>query len=86
VSVLKPIKPHAGDFWSRWWRRPQSLQVRRLLFQIHLWSGIGFGAYIFLISLTGSLLVYRNELLVWATPADPADGSISLGFRPFPCL
>lgn len=44
--------------------------LRRALFQVHLWSGIGLGLYIFFISVTGSVLVYRNELLVWATP-DP---------------
>lgn len=38
------------------------------MFQVHLWSGVGFGLYIFFISLTGSVLVYRNELYVAATP------------------
>tara|TARA_R110000824_G_scaffold336_1_gene1680 strand:- start:99104 stop:100021 length:918 start_codon:yes stop_codon:yes gene_type:complete len=36
--------------------------------QIHLWSGISIGLYIFFISITGSVLVYRNELYVAATP------------------
>lgn len=44
--------------------------MRKALFQIHLWSGIGLGLYIFFISVTGSVLVYRNELYVWVTP-DP---------------
>jgi uncharacterized iron-regulated membrane protein len=35
---------------------------------VHLWSGIGLGLYIVFISLTGSVLVYRNELYVAATP------------------
>jgi len=33
-----------------------------------LWSGIGLGLYIVFISVTGSVLVYRNELYVAATP------------------
>jgi uncharacterized iron-regulated membrane protein len=44
------------------WRRPQGLWARRALFQIHLWSGIGTGIYMAVISLTGSLLVFRIEL------------------------
>ena len=45
--------------------------VRRALFQIHLWTGIGIGLYILMISVTGSVLVYRNELLFRAkTPAE----------------
>jgi len=42
--------------------RPQSLLARRLLFQIHLWVGIGVGAYMFLMAVTGSALVFREEL------------------------
>ena len=36
--------------------------VRRALFQIHLWCGLIAGLYILVISITGSVLVYRNEL------------------------
>jgi uncharacterized iron-regulated membrane protein len=32
------------------------------MFQIHLWAGIGVGLYIVMISVTGSVLVYSNEL------------------------
>ncbi len=46
----------------RWLREPQTLLLRRALFQIHLWIGIATGLYIALIALTGSILVYRNEL------------------------
>jgi uncharacterized iron-regulated membrane protein len=53
--------------WQRWVRRPQALWLRRAVFQIHLWNGIGLGLYIFFISVTGSVLVYRNELYVAAT-------------------
>ncbi len=38
------------------------------MFQIHLWSGIGFGLYLLMISITGSVLVYRNELYDYFTP------------------
>jgi uncharacterized iron-regulated membrane protein len=38
------------------------------VFQIHLWSGVVLGLYIFFISLTGSVLVYRNELYTAMMP------------------
>lgn len=46
----------------RWVEQPQSVFLRRLLFQIHLWTGLAIGLYIFAIFLSGSVLVYRNEL------------------------
>ncbi len=54
--------------WQRWVRTPQKIWLRRALFQLHLWSGIGVGLYIFTISVTGSVLVYWNELYRAATP------------------
>jgi uncharacterized iron-regulated membrane protein len=54
--------------WQCWLRQPQKTWVRRALFQAHLWSGIAVGLYIFLISITGSVLVYWNELYRGATP------------------
>ena len=48
--------------FERLWRRPQGVWARRALFQIHLWAGIGVGIYLLLISVTGSLLVFRVEL------------------------
>ena len=57
-------------YWQRWIRQPQTVWLRKAIFQIHLWCGIGLGLYILLISVTGSVLVYRNELYRAATP-DP---------------
>ena len=48
--------------WQRWLRRPQGVWLRRALFQIHLWTGIGTGLYVLLISITGSAIVFRNEI------------------------
>jgi uncharacterized iron-regulated membrane protein len=55
------------NLWKQWTRQPQRLWIRRALFQVHLWTGIGLGLYVLVISLTGSLLVYRNELYRAAT-------------------
>ena len=48
--------------WQRWMRQPQDVLMRRIIFQIHLWTGIIIGLYVLVISLSGSVLVYRNEL------------------------
>ena len=45
-----------------WLRHPQGVWVRKALFQVHLWTGLGVGLYIVVISVTGSVLVYRSEL------------------------
>jgi len=65
--------------WQRWVRQPQKIWLRRALFQVHLWSGIALGLYIFLMSVTGSVLVYRNELYEAATRAPV----LSKGSGPF---
>jgi uncharacterized iron-regulated membrane protein len=54
--------------WQRWVRQPQKMWIRRALFQAHLWSGIATGLYLLMMSVTGSVLVYRNELYRAATP------------------
>jgi uncharacterized iron-regulated membrane protein len=64
--------------WQRWVRQPQRTWLRRTVFQVHLWSGVGVGLYIFFISTTGSVLVYRNELYVAAMPA-PTVAEASVG-------
>ena len=35
------------------------------MFQIHLWTGIAIGIYIILISVTGSVVVFRRDLSQW---------------------
>src|SRR5580692_12361409 len=47
--------------WQRWVQRPQSLWVRKIFFQIHLWVGIGVGLYVAVISISGSAIVYPLE-------------------------
>jgi uncharacterized iron-regulated membrane protein len=53
--------------WQQWVRAPQTVWLRKAMFQVHLWSGIGIGLYVLVISVTGSIVVYRNELYVAAT-------------------
>ena len=56
------------NFWTRAARRPQSLWLRKALFQIHLWTGIGLGLYVVVISISGSAIVFRNEIYKNASP------------------
>jgi uncharacterized iron-regulated membrane protein len=42
--------------------------LRKALFQVHLWTGLGVGLYVVVISLTGSILVYRSELRQYFNP------------------
>ena len=47
---------------EQWVHQPQTLWLRRMIFQIHLWSGLTVGLYIVAISISGSILIYRSEL------------------------
>src|SRR6185436_9643539 len=47
---------------TRWLRQPQRIWLRRAIFQIHLWTGLAIGLYVVVLSLTGSVLVYRAEV------------------------
>jgi uncharacterized iron-regulated membrane protein len=49
-------------FWNQWLRQPQRVWLRRAIFQLHLWTGLAIGLYVVVLSLSGSVLVYRNEL------------------------
>lgn len=49
-------------YGQRWKRRPQNVWLRKALFQVHLWTGIALGLYIFVISVTGSAIVFRNAI------------------------
>jgi uncharacterized iron-regulated membrane protein len=48
--------------WQQWVRQPQSVWLRKAIFQIHLWTGLAIGLYVTLLSVTGAALVYRVEM------------------------
>lgn len=50
------------SFLQRWIRQPQTVWLRKAIFQVHLWTGIGAGLYILVVCVTGSALVFRPEL------------------------
>ncbi len=51
--------------WQQWLQHPERFWVRKALFQIHLWVGAAVGLYVVLMSVTGSIIVFRNELSNW---------------------
>ena len=54
----------ARTTWRRWLELPQSLWVRKFLFQVHLWTGVLACLYVAVISISGSALVFRRELFL----------------------
>lgn len=48
--------------WQRWLHHPERLWTHRPLFEVHLWLGMLAGLYILVMSISGSLIVFRNEL------------------------
>src|SRR5215469_618529 len=65
-NITKAGRGHMTQ-WQRWISQPQSVLLRKAVFQVHMWSGIGFGLYLLVVSVTGSIVVYSNELYVAAT-------------------
>jgi uncharacterized iron-regulated membrane protein len=50
------------SFWQRWLGHPEHLLVRKVFFHIHLWVGIAVSLYILVMSVSGSIIVYRDWL------------------------
>lgn len=46
-----------------WLEHPEKLFVRRIIFQVHLWTGAAAAAYLLLMSVSGSAIVFRNQLI-----------------------
>src|SRR5207247_6718849 len=70
------LTSNAMSLWKQWLQQPQRVWLRRALFQIHLWTGLALGLYIVVLSVTGSALVYRRELVaLFSTPYPALDSS-----------
>jgi hypothetical protein len=53
------------SWWDQWLQQPQRSGLHNSLFQLHYFIGAMLGAYLTLMSITGSILVFRNELSRW---------------------
>jgi uncharacterized iron-regulated membrane protein len=56
--------PPAG-LGRQWLRRPKSTWTRKVVFQLHLWSGILLGFYAVVVCASGSAIVFRNDIYDW---------------------
>ena len=55
-----------------------AVTLRRVSFQLHLWTGLLAGFYIVLVSVTGSAVVFRREIARWLL-AEAGDGPYPRG-------
>lgn len=55
--------------WEQWLGRPQNHWLRKVVFQVHLWMGIGLGIYVLVICLSGSAAVFNAELYTAFAPS-----------------
>jgi uncharacterized iron-regulated membrane protein len=62
LSEIKTEIPVKMSLWERWLKHPQRLWLRKALLQVHLWAGIGFSLYVLLMSVSGTVLIYRVEI------------------------
>jgi uncharacterized iron-regulated membrane protein len=57
---IDPLLPRDA-VWQTWRDHPQKSAVRNALFQVHLWVGALVAAYVFVMSVSGSVIVYSSE-------------------------
>jgi uncharacterized iron-regulated membrane protein len=48
--------------WQTWIQHPQKLWLRKAIFQVHLWTGLILGLYVLLMSVSGTILIYRVDI------------------------
>ena len=53
------------SWWKQWLQQPQRSRLYASPFQLHYWIGAVAGAYVTLMSVTGSILVFRDQLSRW---------------------
>jgi uncharacterized iron-regulated membrane protein len=62
IKIERADSRNARSTWRAWLEHPEKLWLRHALFQIHYWIGAMLGLYVALMSVTGTILVYGNEL------------------------
>ena len=60
-----PVVSEKRNWWKQWLQQPQRSMLHGLVFQLHFWIGAVAGMYVMLMSITGSIIVFRNELARW---------------------
>ncbi len=75
MNESKPPADSADQLstWQAWLHHPERFKARNALFRIHYRIGAAMGLYVGLMSITGVVLVHRNELAKWNFMAWLAD-------------
>jgi uncharacterized iron-regulated membrane protein len=58
-------------FAMKAWKQPQQLWLRKAFFQVHLWAGLLLALYVIAIGISGSILVFKDELMPRPHVASP---------------
>jgi uncharacterized iron-regulated membrane protein len=48
--------------WETWLKHPQRFWLRKVILQVHLWTGIALSFYVLLMSVSGTVLIYRVDI------------------------
>jgi uncharacterized iron-regulated membrane protein len=64
-STTDTVKDRPASLWQQWLLRPKTTWIRRVVFQLHLWSGILLGLYVVVVCASGSAVVFRNDIYDW---------------------
>ena len=48
--------------WQQWLHHPERSPLRNVIFQVHLWIGAIASMYVLVMSISGSIIVFRNVL------------------------
>jgi uncharacterized iron-regulated membrane protein len=59
---MHELEENTRSAWQRWVEAPDNLWARNVIFQAHLWVGAIAGVYITMMSVSGSIAVFRNQL------------------------
>lgn len=68
TSSSHVVRRRETSAWERWLQHPENTWVHRGLFNVHLWVGMLAGLYLLCMSVSGSMIVFRNELELSADP------------------
>jgi uncharacterized iron-regulated membrane protein len=61
-TAIRPADETKHSAWRVWVEHPEKTRIHRPLFQFHLWVGMWASAYLFIMSLSGSFIVFRSQL------------------------
>jgi uncharacterized iron-regulated membrane protein len=65
LNQTNTVEGRRTGLWRQWLRRPKTTWARKVVFQLHLWSGLLLGLYVVVVCASGSALVFRNDIYDW---------------------